>query len=124
MNKRVFISFAVEDRWARDYLVGQAKNDNSPFDFIDMSVKEPWSSEWKTKCRARIKGCDGVIALLSSKTINADGARWEMRCAIEEDIPIRGMYVTTSGCQIPSELSGKRVMNWAWANLKSFIDSL
>lgn len=37
--KRVFISFAIEDSRLRDLLVGQAKNNNSPFEFVDMSVK-------------------------------------------------------------------------------------
>ena len=38
MNKRVFISFPEQDSNLRDLLVGQSKNTNSPFDFIDMSV--------------------------------------------------------------------------------------
>jgi hypothetical protein len=56
MAKRVFISFAIEDEWARDYLVGQARNERSPFEFVDMSVKEPWSDSWRTRCRTRIRG--------------------------------------------------------------------
>jgi hypothetical protein len=36
---RIFISFAIEDRSLRDLLVGQAKNADSPFEFVDMSVK-------------------------------------------------------------------------------------
>jgi hypothetical protein len=55
MSKRIFISFAIEDANLRDFLVGQAKNNKSPFEFIDMSVKEPWDSAWKTKCRTKIK---------------------------------------------------------------------
>jgi len=40
-NKRIFISFAIEDKELRTFLVGQARNENSPFEFTDMSVKEP-----------------------------------------------------------------------------------
>lgn len=40
MNKRLFISFAKEDDWARNLLRGQARNENSPFDFVDMSDRE------------------------------------------------------------------------------------
>lgn len=125
-NKRIFISFAVpEDAYARAFLVQQAKDDRSPFEFVDMSVKEPWDDKWKTRCRTKIRGCDGAIALLSKHTRNADGARWEMNCAVEEGIPIIGMH-----CQkddkgaIPTELSGKRIIEWSWPNIKSFIDSL
>jgi hypothetical protein len=38
-RKKVFISFAIEDIEYRDFLVSQALRQNSPFDFIDMSVK-------------------------------------------------------------------------------------
>ena len=41
-KKRIFISFAIEDANLRDLLVGQVKNENSPFEFVDMSVKAPW----------------------------------------------------------------------------------
>ena len=54
--KRVFISFAKEDSNLRDLLVGQARNNNSPFEFVDMSVKQAWDSAWKTNCRRKIKG--------------------------------------------------------------------
>jgi len=68
MTKRIFISFAVEDATLRDFLVGQARNDKSPFEFVDMSVKQPWDSEWKTKCRTKIKGCDGMITIVSKNS--------------------------------------------------------
>jgi hypothetical protein len=52
--KRVFIAFAIEDKFARDNLVYQAKQEHTPFEFVDMSVKEPWFSSWKINCRTRI----------------------------------------------------------------------
>lgn len=123
--KRVFISFAIEDKFARDNLVHQAKREHTPFEFVDMSVKEPWSSSWKTNCRIRIKGCDGVIAFISRNTLNADGARWEIKCAIEEGIPIRALWVHSSDPHgTPSELEGQRVYYWTWDNVRNFINSL
>lgn len=125
VNNRIFISFAVEDAHYRDLLKGQAKNDQSPFDFVDMSVKEPWDAQWKTKCRTKIKGCDGVIALLSKKTWNADGARWEMNCAVDEGIPIIGVHIHKDDKgTIPPELEGKKVIEWTWDGIKRFLDSL
>ena len=73
-KNRIFVCFAIEDANYRTMLVGQARHEDSPFEFIDMSVKEPWDEKWKTQCRSRIKGCDGVIALISKKTKNAEGA--------------------------------------------------
>ncbi len=63
--KRIFISFVKEDIRLRDLLRGQARNENSSFEYVDMSVKQPWDSQWKTNCRTRIKGCDGMIAIIS-----------------------------------------------------------
>lgn len=57
MKNRILISFAIEDERSRDFLVGQARLDHSSFEFVDMSVKEPWSDSWKTRCRSKIKGC-------------------------------------------------------------------
>jgi len=125
-NNRVFISFAVEDVKFRDLLVGQAKNDKSPFAFVDMSAKEPWDETWKTNCRTKIKGCDGMIALVSKNTANAAGARWEVGCAKEEKMPVRGVYTDSNNkpASLPSEFAGVRVVEWTWDNIKSFIDSL
>lgn len=124
-NKRVFISFAVEDSTYRDFLVGQARNDKSPFEFTDMSVNQPWDEKWKTNCRIKIKGCDGFIVLLSKKTAKAEGALWEIRCAKEEKIPILGIHIDRNNkAAIPSELAGQRVIEWNWTDIKKFIDGL
>ena len=64
-KKKIFVSFSIEDKKYRDFLVAQAKNERSPFTFVDMSVKEPWSQKiWKEKCREKIQKCDGMIMLL------------------------------------------------------------
>jgi len=125
-EKRIFVSFAVEDVKYRDFLVSQAKNERSPFTFIDMSVKKPWDQKiWKKKCRAQIKSCDGMIVLLSKKTWHASGARWEMKCAIEEGIPVIGMHVRKHDQGvIPPELKGKKIITWSWDNLSKVIKKI
>ena len=90
-----------------------------------MSVKEPWSDNWKTRCRTKIKGCDGIIALVSKNTAKASGQLWEVSCAKEEKVPIRGIYVSSDNRHLPSkEFDGVRVVNWTWANIENFINSL
>lgn len=124
-KNRIFVSFAMEDERARDFLVGQAKNERSPFEFIDMSVKQPWDNAWKTQCRTKLKGCDGVIALISRNTRNADGAKWEINCANEERIPLIGVYAYSDDrSAAPSEMNGKRIIDWSWAGIASFINNL
>ena len=124
--KKVFISFAVEDKFARDNLVYQAQHqENVPFQFIDMSLKEPFDSSWKTRCRERIQGCDGVVAFISRNTPRAEGACWEIKCAIEEGVPIKGFWVHKDDpCCKPTELGSKPVVYWTWDNITNFIDSL
>ncbi len=125
-KNRIFISFAMEDKHYRDLLVGQAKNEKSPFEFVNMSVLEPWDEQWKTNCRTRIKGCDGVIALITKNTAKASGALWEVKCAKDEKIPILGVYCTTDDrpSTLPTEFSGVKVVSWTWANISAFINSL
>lgn len=125
MVKRIFISFAVEDVKYRDFLVGQSKHDHCPFEFVDMSVKEPWDAAWKTKCRTRIKGCDGLIALLSKNTEKADGAIWEMNCAVEEKVPVLPVHIYRENKgPVPSVLGKTPDIEWGWDAIKAFIDLL
>ncbi|MGG8497145.1 TIR domain-containing protein [Tenacibaculum sp. TC6] len=122
-NARVFISFAKKDEIYRDYLVEQAKSNRSPFSFVDMSVKKPWPENiWKEKCRKKIKGCDGVIVLLSGKTWNSSGARWEVKCAREEGIPVIGMHIFKNNIKsVIPELKTAKIISWNWENLERII---
>lgn len=120
---RVFISFAIEDEKYRDLLVGQACNPRCPFDFVDMSLKQPFDEKWKTQCRQRIRGCHGVIGLISGHTMRAQGARWEINCAKEEGKPILGIYLR-GRVQAPPEYDRVRKVEWDWDEIFRFINSL
>ena len=124
--KRVFISFAMEDENLRNLLVGQSKNSNSPFEFADYSVKQLWDNAWKTNCRTRIKGCNGVIAILTNNTRNAYGQLWEIKCAREEGIPILYIRGNTGSdfLYLPQELINIQPMSWTWDNITSWISRL
>jgi len=123
-TKRVFIAFAIEDKTYRLFLSGQAALKKSPFDFVDMGPKAPWDAQWKTNCRARIKGCDGVIALISKNTAKADGELWEIQCAYEEKIPTLLMWIDDNRPTVPALIKGKLINVWSWDNLVSFIEKL
>lgn len=124
MAKRVFVAFAIEDKTYRDLLSGQAKHDKSPFEFVDMSVKQPWDEKWKTNCRTRIKGCDGVVALISKNTPKATGQLWEIECAYDEKKPTMLMWINDLRPALPAPIKDKRINVWNWPNLKSFIEKL
>lgn len=126
IKKRIFISFAIKDVHYKNFLVDQAKNERSPFTFVDMSVKQPWNEEvWKQKCRTKIKTCDGMMVLLSKNTWHSSGARWEIKCAREERIPVLGMHIKKNDKgAIPPELKGKKVITWSWINLAKSINNI
>ena len=79
--KTIFIAFAIEDERQRDFLKGQSLLTNSPFEYVDMSVKQAYDTDWKSKVRTRIKRSDGVIILVSKNSLNSSGQKWEIQCA-------------------------------------------
>ncbi len=122
---KVFISFAIEDKHYRTMLAGQADHDRTPFEFVDMSVWEAWDTEWKAKCLARIKTCNGMIVLISPNTASASGVRYEIQCAKQLNLPLMLMYVDDRrNYTLPPEAVGARINIWSWPNLKSFVGGL
>lgn len=125
-KKKVFVSFAIEDRALRDMFSGQSNLSSTPYEFTDMSVKKAWDNSWKTQCRARIQGCDGLVALITENTPDALGQLWEIKCAYEEGLPVL-LLQTQSGKRMtrsPNEIKGRQIYNWTWDRIGSFIDSL
>jgi len=124
-TRRVFIAFAIEDKTLRNFLVGQARNDKSPFEFTDMSVKEPWDSEWKKKVRTKIKGCDGVIGIITNNTKKATGQLFELQVAYEEKVPVLLVYGNDDRpTNLPEPVKDRRINLWSWDNIKKFIENL
>lgn len=120
-KKVIFIAFAIEDERQRDLLKGQSLNTNSPFEYVDMSVKDPYDSDWKEKVRTRIKRSDGVIALVSKNSLSSSGQKWEISCAKDETRKVLGIWAFTDD---RTDLSGVRTVAWTWASIEKFIDSL
>jgi hypothetical protein len=123
-KKIVFIAFAIEDKTLRDFLVGQARNTKTPFEFIDMGVKEPYDTDWKSRVRTRIRRSDGVIALISKSTVASSGEKWEINCAIEEEKPLLGIWGYKNDRTSPVEMSGQRIVEWSWDAIEGFINKL
>lgn len=128
MPERIFISFAIEDKILRDFLVGQKRNDNIDIDFIDYSVKQPWSFQWKTNCRSRIISCAGVVGIITNNTPKADGQLWELKCGYEESKPtllIHGYSDPNARLRMkPKEIEGRLINNWTVENISKFLESL
>lgn len=120
-KKVVFIAFAIEDERQRDFLKGQSLNTKSPFEYVDMSVKEPYDSNWKDRVRTRIRRSDGVIALVSKNSLTSTGQKWEISCAKEEKKRVLGIWAYKDD---RTNLAGVRTVVWTWKAIEEFIDSL
>ncbi|HTN06531.1 TIR domain-containing protein [Agriterribacter sp.] len=120
-EKVLFIAFAIEDERQRDFFKGQSLHPRAPYEFIDMSVKEPYSSEWKEKVRTRIRRSDGVIVLVSKNSLNSIGQKWEIECAKEEKKRILGIWAYTDD---RTNIVGVNTVVWSDTNISNFIDSL
>lgn len=120
-KKVIFIAFAIEDERQRDFLKGQSLNTKSPFEYIDMSVKEPYDSDWKDRVRTRIRRSDGVIALVSKNSLTSSGQKWEISCAKEEKKKILGIWAYKDD---RTNLPGVKTVAWTWKAIEDFIDSL
>ena len=120
-KKVIFVAFAIEDERQRDFLKGQSLNTKSPFEYIDMSVKEAYSSEWKERVRTRIRRSDGVIALVSKNSLTSSGQKWELACAREEKKQVLGIWAYKDD---RTDLAGVRTVVWMWDAIKDFIDGL
>jgi hypothetical protein len=122
---RVFISFDFDhDEDLKNLLVGQAKNDDSPFEITDMSVKEELSGDWKEKVKTRIKSVDQVIIICGEYTDTATGVSAEVEIAQEEEIPYFLLWGRSDeDCVRPNAAKDEdKIYKWTWDNLKSLLD--
>lgn len=119
--KTIFIAFAIEDERQRDFLKGQSLLTNSPFEYVDMSVKQAYDTDWKSKVRTRIKRSDGVIVLVSKNSLTSSGQKWEIQCAKEEGKKILGIWAYSDD---RTNITGVTTRTWTWDNIKDFINSL
>lgn len=120
-KKIVFVAFAIEDERQRDFLKGQSLSPRAPYEFIDMSVKEPYDTNWKERVRTRIRRSHGVLVLVSKNSLTSSGQKWEIECAQEEGKSIRGFWAYTDD---RTTVPGVTTVTWTDTNINGFIDSL
>jgi hypothetical protein len=123
VKKKVFISFDFDnDEFLRNSFIGQAKNEGSPFDMEDWSVKEPWNqSEWKEKCLSKVKRCDLTIVMVGQNTSTCTGVQAEIKMAKEAGIPVYGIKgYKDKVCPSPDGLDG--YYSWTWPIVKSLVE--
>lgn len=123
-KKRVFISFDVDhDEGTKTMLAGQARLPDSPFDFIDASVKEPLPGDWTEKVRRRMANIDVMIVLCGEYTHTARGVNTEVTIAQGKNTPyfLLAAYSDKSCTKPTSAKAEDKLYKWTWDNLKALI---
>lgn len=122
-KKRVFVSFDFDkDKALKDFIIGQSKNEDSPFEVSDYSLKEAEpEKEWLEKARAAISRAEVFIVMLGSNTRKASGVLKEVKIAKELDkkrFQIIGYKNGTEDWAVPD---AGRTYSWSWENLKKLL---
>lgn len=119
---RVFVSFDFDnDRALKDFILGQAKKKDSPFEVIDYSLKEAAPErDWEKKARAAIARSDLVLVMVGAKTHRAHGVLKEVAMARAANVKIVQVIGYRDGDYMPVPDAG-RLYAWNWSNLKKLL---
>jgi hypothetical protein len=123
-KKSVYISFDYDnDETLKTFLVGQSKHEDSPFDFVDSSIKQALTGDWEEKAKTRIKAVDLLIVICGEKTHTAKGVSAEVTIAQDENIPyflLKGYSDKTCTKPLAAKTSDP-IYKWTWDNLKALV---
>jgi len=91
--RNVFISFHVEDEDRVRLLRMQAKDNQFGIHFRDYSVKEPFDSAWKRRCRERIAQTSATIVMIGSDTASREAVNWEIAESLRQEKKVIGVRI-------------------------------
>ena len=121
-KKRMFVSFDFDnDKALKDFIVGQARNPDSPFEIVDTSLKEAAPMKtWQEKARLAIRRSDLVLVMVGPNTYRAPGVLKEVDMARAEGKPIVQVigYRDKDYTAVPN---AGRLYRWDWDNLKKLL---
>lgn len=122
-KKKVFVSFDFDnDKVLKDFIIGQAKLADTPFDVIDFSLKEAApEKDWLDKAKKAIAKSDVFIVMLGPKTNKAPGVLKEVKLANElkkTKFQVIGYKDGSADWAVPD---AGRVYKWDWENLKNLL---
>lgn len=119
---RVFISFDYDhDRDLKTLLVGQSRNDDSPFFIEDHSIKVE-TKGWKDDARKRIQRSDVMIVVCGLHTHQAVGVTDEIEIARDESVRyhlLKGRKAGTVRRPMGTSWFFDDLHPWTWKELES-----
>jgi hypothetical protein len=119
---RAFISFEMEDKWARDFLAQHARDERNDVDFYDYSVKDPFDSKWKTECAKKIALTKGTIVLIGPTTWKADAVLWEIAETARQGHYLFGIQINKDKTHsIPAGIPSGDVIRWNFDQIAKWL---
>ena len=120
---KLFVSYDFDnDKTLYDFIIGQAKLPDSPFDVSDHSLKEAApEKDWEAKAHAAISRADKFVVMLGLRTRFAPGVKKEVAMA---------KSLGKARFQIIGYRNGSRdwavpdagvTYSWNWDNLKKLL---
>ena len=121
-RKRVFVSYCYQsDKRLKDFIIGQSKNSDSPFEVADWSMKEAAPlRNWEDEAESRIKRSDLVLVMVGPETNKAPGVLKEVEMARRNNIRIVQVIGYKDGNYTAVPNAG-RLYSWNWDNLKKLL---
>ena len=121
---RAFISFEMEDRWARDFLVQHAHDKRTDIQFVDYSVQDPFDTMWKTNCKDRIAQTKGTIVMVGATTYKSEAVLWEITESLSQRHYIFGIQINHDKTHpIPNGLPRENVIRWDFDQIVKWLAS-
>lgn len=120
---KVFVSFDFDnDKVLRDFILGQAKLPDSPFEVSDYSLKEAApQKDWERKANTAISRADKFIVMLGSKTRNAPGVKKEVAMANKLGKTRFQIIGYKNGSRDWAVPDAGVTYSWNWDNLKKLL---
>jgi hypothetical protein len=121
-KKPVFVSFDFDnDKILKDFIIGQSKHEDSPFEVIDHSLKEAAPErDWEEKARRAINRSEIVLVMVGPKTYRASGVLKEIAMATAVGKKLVQIIGYNDGHYTPVPNAG-RLYSWNWDNLKKLL---
>lgn len=122
MKKKVFVSFDFDnDKKLKDFIIGQSRLADSPFEVIDNSLKEAApEKDWEAKANSAIERSNIVIVMVGPQTYRTQGVLKEIQMAQTANKQIVQVIGYKDGEYTPVKGAG-RLYRWNWENLKKLL---
>ena len=123
MNRKIFLSFAMEDKSLVDKFRMQAQEQSLPLDFRDYSVKDTFDKSWKSQAEKIIHGSSVTLCFIGQRTYQSEPVNWEIQRSIELGKPVVAIHLGDEKLLVPRALREHSITPLPW-NLEEIMQAI